>query len=320
MGGGKNTAQNAQDILKGTGLQGTYDTQVGVGNAATQAGQKVTDAAMAGPVNGSYVNAAPMQDTQNQAMIKDSSMPVNLLLGIIQQASGLTQNANNNMTSAANNTVTNQTQNRATSLQYGENDPNGAGVNGSGVNGMDAINKVTSQGGGHILAGKSQPEQYKLAQQIIAAGGVSKFLAQNPGASNVHPEDQRVITNLNNGLSMGYQALNQLQNSKALQDVFNNPFKKTIAKEAISSGHYELLKSMLSDSDIKALQNMQAVGSNSVASNSKINIGLDNTSGGNAAALQQLNGLMYSQADATRKHYGYGKLSDIPGLSALGGK
>lgn len=102
---GGNTARTAQDILKGTGLQGTYNTQVGVGNAATQAGQKVTDAALAGPVNGSYVNAAPMQDSQNQAMIKDSSMPVNLLLGILSQATSSTNNAANAATSLTNNAI-----------------------------------------------------------------------------------------------------------------------------------------------------------------------------------------------------------------------
>jgi len=318
---GGNTARTAQDILQGTGLQGTYNTQVGIGNAATQAGQGVVDKALAGPVNGSYVNAAPMQDSQNQAMIKDSSMPVNLLLGILSQATSSTNNATNAAANVTNNAANNATQNRGLSLQYGENDPFGGGVNGTGTNGMDAINKVTSQGGGHLLAGKSQPEQYKLAQEIVAAGGVGNYLKKNPGAANVNPEDSRVFTNLNNGLTQGYQALNQLQNSKALQSVFSNPFKKSLAMAAISSGHFELLDGLgLSDADKQALQNMEAVGHNSIASNAKLNIGLNNDAGTNAKLLQQVNSMMYNQADSLRKHYGYNGLSDIPGFTALGGK
>lgn len=338
MGGGKNTAQNAQDILKGTGLQGTYDTQVATGNAATQAGQKVTDAALAGPVNGSYVNAAPMQDTQNQAMIKDSSMPVNLLLGIINQASGLTQNANNNATSATNNEVNAGNTARGLSGQESLNgqtyDPstNSVGFNGqTGGNGQGGFNPQNVQylidhGAQDLFSSAKTPaQQEQLYNEIQNAGGVGAYRSQNKQAQP--PGLANTVSGTNDTLNKINYVTNQLKTSKNLQKVLDNPVDHAL----LNSNNQFIDNSILhlSAADKQALAYMttlnatndraqvggrldnyllQAIGPSSV--------GKDQLSKTNLTMLGKLKGMItQNMQDTYATPYGYNSVYDIPNLN-----
>ena len=273
-------------------------------------------------VNGYAVNAGvPIQAWDKNTAVT-AGIPLQLAENLNTNSTSLLSNLLNNATSQANNTRDNYTTQRGQSLQYGENDPNGGGVNGTDVNGMTAVNEVNKQGGSSLLNGLSQPEQYSIAQQILAAGGVSKYLHSNPNAAQLHPEDLRVLSNLNNGLSLGYDAYAQLDKSKALQNIFDSTTKKTIAQVAIEAGHPEWLKTAfgLTDNDITALRNMESLSKNSIAGGAGISLGLNNTSGGNIAALKKLNQLTYNQAKSLANHYGYSGPEDIPGFSSLGGQ
>lgn len=314
---GQNTAKTTNDILAGTGLQNTYNTQVALGNAASQAQQKVVDNATSGQVNGSYVNAAPMQEVANQGMIKDSSMPVNLLLGVLNQASNLTQNANNNMTGAANNAANNATTQRGQTLEYGGSDPNGL-IGGNGSSPIDNVNQVLAQGGKDLLTqAKTPADEYRIAGQILASGGVATFRKQNPSATKFTPDEQRILSNMNNALTMSYQAQNQLKNSNALKDVLQNPVKKFLADQFLKTGQGQLLQGLgLNAQDVQALQNLDALGQTSVAARAKAKLGLGSSAQQNLTYLNQMNGLMNNDVNAIKTRYGYGSTFDMPGFAA----
>lgn len=336
---GGNTARTAQDILQGTGLQGTYNTQVGVGNAATQAGQKVTDSALAGPVNGSYVNAAPMQDSQNQAMIKDSSMPVNLLLGILSQASQSTQNASNNATSLGNNAVnagnTSRQLSGAETLNGETYDPNtgqvsiGGGSNNNSnsnnpIGSMIDVNNYSQQGGKGLF--DNEPTtlgKLQLAGAINKAGGLAKY-RKSTSPTDINPADLAAVTSQANVYNHTTDLLNGIKNDPKLAKIMGDPYSNEILK--LFGGMPAIAQGLLglSGKEMDLLNKMNQLNANSDYQNvhgrldnylsqrfGSSSVGINQSAKANQAILQTIADDQKNQLGAFAKAKGYGSVDDL---------
>lgn len=338
MNGGSNTAKNAQDILQGTGLQGTYNTQVGVGNAATQAGQGVVDKALAGPINGSYVNAAPMQDTQNQAMIKDSSMPVNLLLGIINQASGLTQNANDNATTAVGNAAnagnTARQLSGAEALNGETYDPstgkvsiggsNGDNSNSSPIGSMSDVNTYSQQGGKDLFDNQQTTlGKLQLAGAINKAGGLANYRKSTP-PTDINPADLASITGQANVYNHTTDLLNGIKNDPKLAKIMGDPYSNEILK--LFGGMPAIAQGLLglSGTEMDLLNKMNQLNANSDYQNvhgrldnylsqkfGSSTVGVNQSAKANEAILQTIADDQKNQLNAFAKAKGYGNVNDL---------
>lgn len=326
QGQGGQVSQNANAILDGTGAGAQLAGRESFLNNANQHSQDTLSNLLHNNPGGYVTNAAPLQGSQNANVQTDNSMTLNALLGIIGKATDLQNNAVTTAGSVSNNANDNATQNRGLSLQYGENDPNGAGVNGSSMNGMDAVNQVKKTGGGDLLNGLSQPEQYKVAQEIIAKGGVGTY--RKTTANPLSDADRQEISGTNTTLTQINRINKQLSSSKHLQSVLDNPVMNMLAKTAINTGNQRMLGALgLSPDDVQALGDLTAINAQGDRQliggrltgylSSKLSPampGLDKNSKQNLQTIQVLKKNILDSVQSYSKGKGYNHYADIPGL------
>lgn len=275
------------------------------------------------------VNPTGILSTANTGFAGNAELTSGLLGQLLNAA---TSNVNSNTQTAGsiyNNQQNNATQNRATSLQYGENDPNQPGSAGGTTlpNGMDAIDYVKKNGGGDLLSNLSQPEQYKVAQQIVAAGGVGNY--RKTTANPLSDADRQEISGTNMTLTQISRINNQLKTSKHLQSVLDNPIMNALAKTAIDTGNQRFLGSLgLSPQDVQALGDLTALNAQGdrqliggrltgYLSNklSPAMPGLDKNSKQNQQTLAVLQKNIMDSVKSYSKGRGYNTYADIPGLN-----
>jgi len=230
---------------------------------------------------------------------------------------------------------------RGQNLQYGIGDANGnassstapgsasAAGGTTGLNGAQAIDQVHNQHGDDILAtATSDADRYRIAQQVLAAGGVANYrkafndpiAAKNQDAANMTNSTLQTITH----------AQDQLTHSAALKSVLSSPWQKGLAELAINSGHQEMLKGQfgLSDQDVKALGELSAL--NAIGDKSLIGgrltgtltnalspsqPGLSKSADQNLVGLKQLKANLTTSMANYAKQYGYKSAYDIPGIA-----
>jgi hypothetical protein len=230
-------------------------------------------------------------------------------------------------------------QERGQNLQYGVGDANGntidptTGGTGSptGMNGAQAVTEVQKQKGADILSqAKSPAEQYRIAQQVLAAGGVANYrkLFNDPVAQqNLDKANQTNAT-----LQSITRAQDAIAHSKRLQGFLDaNPLEKGVIEMAIKSGNQNLLDHLgFSPTDIKAigdLTTLSAVGDRDLIGGrlSGYLSGALNTaqpsiykgSKDNQQFLQTLKDNIANGVTNYSKQYGYGSPYDVPGIAKV---
>lgn len=283
-------------------------------------------------VNGSAVNVSPGFQGFASEVPANNAASNSFLLGLMQAASGETQNSQNNASSILNTQTQNTTQNRGLNLQYGVGDQNGnmtntgAGANG-GMNGQQAVVSVSNQGGSDLLNGLSPAQQYQKAQQILSAGGVGNWRLKNPG--ELPPSDTDRLNSANTNLNQIDKVVGQLKTSKNLQAALNTPGVSDLVKFAMSTGQSKLLKNFgLNDNDLVALDFLSQLGvkGDAAAAGGPVraylakmlgpaNAGLDKNTNNNVALLTQTKQNILSDLKSYAKQKGYNYYTDLPGLN-----
>lgn len=231
-------------------------------------------------------------------------------------------------------------QERGQNLQYGIGDANGNTTSGgasgtstgtAGLNGQQAITQVHNQHGDDILAtATSDADRYRLAQQVLAAGGVANYrkVFNDPIAkSNLDKANQTNAT-----LQSITRAQDAIAHSKKLQGFLDaNPLEKGVIEMAIKSGNQNLLDHIgFSPSDIKAigdLTTLSAIGDRDLIGgrlsgylSGALNTAQPSVYKGSKDNQQFLKSLKENIANGVgnySKQYGYGSAYDVPGIAPV---